>query len=618
MATAVATAEPAPDRWRFPERLPEIRGPSLVAYRAIWLIAAVLAVMSVTYFNYRWTVLQIEGSRIVFATGLDPINRYADGQHVRPLSPQARLAGVGDNDVITSVDGRPAPDTDEALSVLLKGPDGSRITIGLRDESGRTKNVTLTRNSNYWRDAYAGSGLTPVRSFWIYFAIDACANVLYLCAAALLFVRRPRDPVAALLSLGMLLYLINRQIVPTSLTFLWVAAGSLSGGMVMLGLLFFPDGRLAPRWWPVAALAILSATVLNFTAFWNAAVFTAGPFVTFPAVILSVAAVVSRFRAAGPVVRKQIKFAMLGFIASIGAGTAAIAFGEAQPLAPTEGLRAWFVLLTGLAGSLAAVLLAAGLLIALLRYRLYDVDSAIGRSAAYGVMTIGFVVLFAASEKLVELLGQEYLGQNVGGVAGGVAAALAAVVIAPMHSRSHRWAEKRFQNALYRLRHILPPLVGDLRDAAGLGQIAGATLDSLIDGVQTCRAALFAGTELIDARDVTANQAKDWWAKWTPPAHDGIDRDRSDPLFPIRVPLEAEGHGRVGWLLLGSRPDGSLFSKSECTAIEEIAEPVARAIEVALRRQEREQQIERRFQGFEKELKRVVAQLGRLEKLARS
>ena len=128
MATAVANAEPAPHRWRFPERLPEIRGGALVAYRAIWLIAAVLAVMSVTYFNYRWTVLQIEGSRIVFATGLDPINRYADGQHVRPLSPQARLAGVGDDDVIMLVNGR-------RLTMTRTSRRFSRAPMGLGSRS---------------------------------------------------------------------------------------------------------------------------------------------------------------------------------------------------------------------------------------------------------------------------------------------------------------------------------------------------------------------------------------------------------------------------------------------------------------------------------------------------
>jgi hypothetical protein len=48
-----------------------------------------------------------------------------------------------------------------------------------------------------------------------------------------------------------------------------------------------------------------------------------------------------------------------------------------------------------------------------------------------------------------------------------------------------------------------------------------------------------------------------------------------------------------------------MFSKAECNAIEEIAEPVARAVEVALRRREREERYERRFEALEK----LVAEL---------
>jgi hypothetical protein len=105
---------------------------------------------------------------------------------------------------------------------------------------------------------------------------------------------------------------------------------------------------------------------------------------------------------------------------------------------------------------------------------------------------------------------------------------------------------------------------------------------------------------------------------WTPASHDGVDREESDALFPVRVPLEAEGHGRVGWLLLGPRPDGSLFGKSEFDVIEEIAEPVARAMEVALRRQEREGQVESRLQAIENKLAELAARLAPREKPARA
>jgi hypothetical protein len=253
--------------------------------------------------------------------------------------------------------------------------------------------------------------------------------------------------------------------------------------------------------------------------------------------------------------------------------------------------------------------MALGLIVSILHYRLYDADTVIGRSAAYGVLTVGFVALFAASQKIIELIGQQYLGQNLGGLAGGIGAALAAVAIAPMHNRAQRWAEKRFQNALYRLRHGLPALVGDLRETSGLKQIAGATLDSLVDGVRAKRAALVAGDQVVDARDIAAKDVKGWLRDWSPAPHDGIDCDRSDEMFPVRVPLEAEGHGRVGWLLLGPRPDGSLFGKSEFDAIEEVAEPVARAVQVVTMRVAREAELEGRFATIERSIRQLETRL---------
>ena len=50
--------------------------------------------------------------------------------------------------------------------------------------------------------------------------------------------------------------------------------------------------------------------------------------------------------------------------------------------APNEGVRAWFTLLSIVAENLGILSLCGGLLIALLRYRLYDAEAAISRSGS--------------------------------------------------------------------------------------------------------------------------------------------------------------------------------------------------------------------------------------------
>jgi hypothetical protein len=598
MATAVASAEPAPRRWklRLPEQLPNLTGKWLTAYTILWLVMVPLSLMGAA----RGTYVLLNTPPMWSPYGLST-TEDANGLHVDSVfSPSARAAGLRAGDYVVAVDGWTVPRVAgraAARSHVLKA-DGASTRFSIRRPGGQTFNVTLVRSLSMDRQRFRDAGVSwPVAK-----AVNTAGILLlpslFISAAVLLFVRRRREAVPALLSLSFLAFgaivnggdLLGIGITPVQVL------GTIGTLSLYAALFAFPSGRFEPRWTAIPFLLLPATAAIPPESE------VVGPVVTLSIVLLVLIALVSRYRRiGGEAERLQLRWAFFGLVAglllsllSLGGNAAATAWQAADPR-----WVAWQYIFVQTFAIWGLGMMALGLIVSILRYRLYDADAVIGRSAAYAVLTAGFVVLFAGSEKLIELLGQEYLGQNVGALAGGVAAALTAVAIAPMHARSHRWAERRFQKGLYRLRHALPPLVGDLRETAGLEQVAGATLDALVDGVRTSRAALIARDELIDARAIGEDEAKAWWRRWTPAAHDGIDTYRSDPLFPVRVPLEAEGHGRVGWLLLGPRPDGSLFGKSECDAIEEIAEPVARAVEVALRRQEREQQLESRLQAIE-------------------
>jgi hypothetical protein len=58
----------------------------------------------------------------------------------------------------------------------------------------------------------------------------------------------------------------------------------------------------------------------------------------------------------------------------------------------------------------------------------------------------------------------------------------------------------------------------------------------------------------------------------------------------MRVPLRVRhlGGAPIGWILLGPRPDGSFYGKDEQEALAEIADPVARAVQIVLLREKRE------------------------------
>lgn len=600
MATAVGTAEPAPRRWRLrlPERLPDLKGKWLTLYTVVWAIVFPLSLIGAGIAAYLVISTPTMWSPYGFATAEDSRGL----QVYSVMSGPARASGLEAGDYVIAIDGWTVPKSAaraEARAHVVK-PDGSPTAFTIRKSDGRIFDITLRRSMAFERERFRDAGVSFPLARALSIVGSLLRPALFIPAAVLLFLRRRREVVPACLSLSFLLFAgiaTNSDMLGIGVDAVNII-GAAATALLFVAIFAFPSGRFEPRWTAIPFLLLLPTYLID------------SPVVGLVVVLSALIVLISRYRAVGPgMERLQLRWAFFGLgvgmilMGALLLGQIAAAAWQAQD----PRWVAWEYAIGGPLLSAVFCVMSLGLIVSILRYRLYDADAVIGRSVAYGVLTIGFVALFAGSQKIIELIGQEYLGQNIGGFAGGVGAALAAVAIAPMHNRAQRWAERRFQKALYRLRYGLPPLVGDLRETAGLEQIAGATLDSVIEGVRAQRAALIARDEVIDARDIPAAEVETWWRSWAPPAHDGIDWDRSDELFPVRVPLEAEGHGRVGWLLLGARPDGSLFGKAECDAIEEIADSVARAVQVAVSRQERESRYERLFESLETRLKQLEA-----------
>jgi hypothetical protein len=257
--------------------------------------------------------------------------------------------------------------------------------------------------------------------------------------------------------------------------------------------------------------------------------------------------------------------------------------------------------------NLGLLLIPLGLLVSLLRYRLYDAEAAISTSAGYAVLTLMVGAAFAATAQATEWFFENYLGREAGALAGAVAAGLALALITPLHNRVHAWAERRFQKPLVRLRRDLPDCVGDLRETSGLEPLLDEVLERIEEGVRSVRGAVLLGGRTAASRGVGADEIAAWGALPTEAA-DGIDCAPGDPLFPVRIPLRIR-HGAgepVGWILLGPRPDGSLYGSDEREALEAVADPVARAVRVVLAREEREARQEARFAALERKLARAL------------
>lgn len=625
MATAVVNGENVARRWwlKLPERLPALKGRWQVSYSVAWAILAAIAVVG-AFAGTAYRIDRGAGQTVTYARiGIDfddetGIVRGVAGAAQNVISP---------GDVILSVNGhelgrKGAGGAEEATAAddSLRVSEGTIAQLNIRDRRGKTHEIALASRASNSTSLYSDTGLTPA----LVTALCAVAFLfapIVLIASAFLLYRRRSDPVAALLSLSFIIV----SCISGSGNVAWVrwigdkAFQSIvpffgvSGFLALvLALLVFPRGEFKPRW--TAGLAMILPLFLLTLLFPNSKALNYG----FLAVLFAaLASMTVRYRRTLPDERSQWRWAMLGFVTGIGL-FAVWGVGYGAYLKAHRGLAVdlWSWVLTPTMAALCMTLMVSGVTLSILRYRLYDSAAALSRSAAYGILTLGFIALFAGVEKLAEIIGERYFEHSIGIVAGAVGAAAAAAIVVPLHNRVHQWAERRFQKPLIRLREGLPECVSDLRDSASVEQLVSAVMKRVEAAVQSTREAvlLVDGGKLgiAGARSISGVAVESWQAGWQSTSQHTLQCDRSDALFPLRARLCIETSDKpetIGWLLLGPRPDGSLFGKDEREAIEFVAGPVARAIHIAQIRERRDARAEQRLSAVETMVERIAASL---------
>ena len=250
----------------------------------------------------------------------------------------------------------------------------------------------------------------------------------------------------------------------------------LVGLPIMLAFLLFPDGRLpSRRWRPVLYLVIADIVVgttivaLSNTDFSDPTMESTNqnfPGLTFPLplvdphrlesvyagyqvlevvlVAVSALSLVARYRASGPTTRAQIRWVTLaaavsatGFVltAALAEAYIVVAFALLFPLVP----------------------IACG--VAILRYRLYDIDRLIGRTLSYGVVTGVVIGIYALVVTLLTTLLPSSSSLVVAG-----ATLAAAAVVRPMLRRVRARVDRRFDRAHYDAQRTLEEFAVGLRE----------------------------------------------------------------------------------------------------------------------------------------------------------
>ena len=255
--------------------------------------------------------------------------------------------------------------------------------------------------------------------------------------------------------------------------------------VLALALMLFPTGRhLSAGWRRAAAFVIAANVVLSLVLalepgklFANSgvenplgvdaaagllhALADAGGLVLAATVLIALAAIVARFRAARGIERQQLKW--LALLAVLGVAVLALLLVIAQfaNLDTGTGQVAAGVVLGLL--SMAPALAAA---VAILRYRLYDVDVVINRALVYGALT---ALLGATYIGLVLLIG---LAVGKSGFAVAVSTLAVAALFRPARARVQAAVDRRFYRRRYDAEQALAGLGARLRDQVELDALS--------------------------------------------------------------------------------------------------------------------------------------------------
>jgi hypothetical protein len=324
--------------------------------------------------------------------------------------------------------------------------------------------------------------------------IDAALALAFPTVGAIIASRRPGNAVGWIFcaiglcggasiffaQYGIYALLTNPDSLPAGVIATWIATWvwlpSVTLTITFL-LLLFPHGRLlSPRWRPVAWLAAavtMAGTALLAIVPWdllNPGVPAQNPvgveslgylgiappvpifLIGIPTTLLSVASLVLRFRRSRGEERQQLKWFVYAGVLIVGA--------LFVPL-----------LVPGAAASLLQLLvmplLPVAVGVAIMRYRLYDIDVLINRTLVYGALTALLIAVYVSTVVTIQELFRALTGQE--SQLAVVASTLAvAALFNPLRRRIQSFIDRRFYRSRYDARKTLEAFSAKLRDETDL------------------------------------------------------------------------------------------------------------------------------------------------------
>ena len=284
---------------------------------------------------------------------------------------------------------------------------------------------------------------------------------------------------------------------------IWLTALALPlgiGPILTYVLLVFPDGQLpSARWRPVAwytvasLVAVGAAGTLVFTTVGFGDYAWANPvslsfldlhgtarqlvisILVGPAALLCAAAFVHRLRGSRGVERQQLKWVAYAAVIAVAVTLLLPVSSGRKPLEIAKQL------------AILTVPLAVGL--AILRYRLYDIDLLIKRTLVYGSLTVMLGLVYVVSVLLSQQLLRGFTGGSDIAVAGSTL--LVVALFQPIRSRVQEFVDRRFYRARYDAARTIDAFSVRLRGDVDLDSVRADLIGVIHDTIHPAHASVW-------------------------------------------------------------------------------------------------------------------------------
>ncbi len=256
-------------------------------------------------------------------------------------------------------------------------------------------------------DALSAIGWTPHRYALYYISIVFLVAFFYFSTAILLYRARPDEPIALFSSIGLMLFGVFFTDYIEAARSLGPGMGVVVDTMPFISVVWFmqlfylfPDGRYVPPWtrWATVGWIAAPLIVLPFSMYdpdiWGALVlFTVIAVLLFTCIV----APIYRYRnVSDPIERQQTKWVLFGLLQLL---VLTILFGDILPFIwPILALNgAPLAMLNTFLQAVSMALMPITMAMAILRYRLWDVDRILNRTLVYIPLTSILTVIYGAS-----------------------------------------------------------------------------------------------------------------------------------------------------------------------------------------------------------------------------